>query len=103
MAQEQISIRQHDSVNIGRPRKYSVIFHNDDFTTMDFVVKVLKEVFYKSEVEAVSIMMDVHKKGTGEVGSYPYDLAITKKDRAISMAREEGFPLRITVQPMQFN
>ena len=103
MAQEQISIRQHESVNIGRPRKYTVIFHNDDFTTMDFVVKVLKEVFYKSEVEAISIMMDVHKKGTGEVGSYTYDLAITKKDRAISMAREEGFPLRITVQLMQSN
>ncbi|MDE6481125.1 MAG: ATP-dependent Clp protease adaptor ClpS [Muribaculaceae bacterium] len=100
MAQEQISIRQQGSVNIGRPRKYSVIFHNDDFTTMDFVVKVLKDVFYKSEVEAVSIMMDVHKKGVGVVGSYPYDLALTKKDRAIEMAREEGFPLRITVQPI---
>lgn len=99
MAQELTSIRQHESVNIDRPRKYSVIFHNDDFTTMEFVVKVLRDVFYKSEVDAISIMMDVHKKGKGVVGSYPYDLALTKKDRATSMAREEGFPLRISLQP----
>lgn len=98
MAQEQTSIRQNESVNSGRPHKYSVIFHNDDFTTMDFVVKVLMEVFFKSEVEAISIMMDVHKKGKGIVGSYSYDLALTKKDRATAMAREEGFPLRISLQ-----
>ena len=101
MAQEKISIRQRESVNIGRPRKYSVIFHNDDFTTMDFVVAVLKEVFYKSDIEAVSIMMDVHKKGKGIVGSYSYDLALTKRDKATAMAREEGFPLKITVQPTE--
>ena len=101
MAQEKFSIRQRESVNIGRPRKYSVIFHNDDFTTMDFVVAVLKEVFYKSDIEAVSIMMDVHKKGKGIVGSYSYDLALTKRDKATAMAREEGFPLKITVQPTE--
>ncbi len=67
---------------------------------MDFVVKILKEVFFKSEMDAISIMMDVHKKGKGIVGSYSYDLALTKKDQATAMAREEGFPLRITVQPI---
>ncbi len=100
MAQEQTIIKQREDVNIGRPRKYSVVFHNDDFTTMDFVVKVLKEVFFKSEMEAVTIMMDVHKKGKGIVGSYSYDIALTKKDRATKMAREEGFPLRISIQPV---
>ncbi len=99
MAQEQFNIKQHDSVNIGKPRRYFVVLHNDDFTTMDFVVKVLKEVFFKSEIDAISIMMDVHNKGKGEIGTYSYDLAVTKKDKATAMAREEGFTLRITVEP----
>lgn len=99
MAQEQTNIKQKENINIGRPRKYSVVFHNDDFTTMDFVVKVLKEVFFKSEMDAITIMKDVHKKGKGLVGTYPYDIALTKKERATTMAREEGFPLRISVHP----
>ncbi len=99
MAQEQFNIKQHDSVNIGKPRRYFVVLHNDDFTTMDFVVKILKEIFYKSEVDAVTIMMDVHNSGKGVVGDYSYDLALTKKNKAIAMAREEGFPLKITIQP----
>ncbi len=99
MAQEQFNIKQHDSVNIGKPRRYNVVIHNDDFTTMDFVVKILKEVFYKSEIDAITIMMDVHNSGKGIVGSYSYDMALTKSDKATAMAREEGFPLRITIQP----
>lgn len=98
MAQEQYSIKERESINVGKPRKYTVVFHNDDFTTMDFVVMVLKEVFYKSEMEAITIMMDVHKKGEGHVGTYPYDLAVSKRNKATSMARDEGFPLKITVQ-----
>ncbi|MBD5278436.1 MAG: ATP-dependent Clp protease adaptor ClpS [Bacteroides sp.] len=100
MAQENVSFRQRESVDVREPRKYNVIFHNDDFTTMDFVIKVLREVFFKPEMEAISIMMDVHKKGKGVIGTYSYDMALTKKNRAISMAREEGFPLNITIEPI---
>ncbi len=100
MAKEQSNIRERNRIDIGRPRKYTVVLHNDDFTTMDFVVNLLKEVFYKSPTEAVSIMLDVHKNGKREVGEYSYDMAITKRDRAVEMARNEGFPLKITVQPI---
>ncbi len=99
MAQEQFNIKQHESVNVRKPRKYFVVFHNDDFTTMDFVVQILKEVFFKSEIDAFTIMMDVHNSGKGVVGTYSYDMAHTKKEKATAMAREEGFPLKITIQP----
>ncbi|MDE5791209.1 MAG: ATP-dependent Clp protease adaptor ClpS [Muribaculaceae bacterium] len=100
MPQEQFNVKEKSSVRTREPRKYKVIFHNDDFTTMEFVVQVLKEVFYKSELESYSIMMDVHKRGKGVAGVYTYDLAVSKSDRAIEMAREEGFPLKITVEPV---
>lgn len=99
MSQEQFKVKERDSVRTREPGKYNVIFHNDDFTTMEFVVLVLKEVFYKSEQESYSIMMDVDKRGKGLAGIYTYDLAVTKCDRATEMAREEGFPLKITVEP----
>lgn len=98
MAQEQFNIKQRDSVNAGKPRRYNVVLHNDDFTTMDFVVKILKEVFYKTEIEAITIMMDVHNSGKGTIGTFSYDMALTKRDKATALAREEGFPLRITIQ-----
>lgn len=101
MAKEQSNIRERNRIDIGCPRKYTVVLHNDDFTTMDFVVKLLKVVFYKSAAEAVAIMLDVHKNGKRNVGEYSYDMALTKRDRAVAMAREEGFPLKITVQPVE--
>lgn len=94
----QFSTRQRDSVHTGYPRKYKVIFHNDDFTTMDFVVKVLRDVFFKSESEAFVLMMKVHKEGQACVGSYSYDIALSKRERAVSMAREEGFPLKLSIE-----
>ncbi|MDE6410776.1 MAG: ATP-dependent Clp protease adaptor ClpS [Muribaculaceae bacterium] len=100
MPQEQFSVKERNSVRTCEPRKYKVMFHNDDFTTMEFVMQVLKEIFYKSDVEAYNITMDVHKRGKGIAGIYVYDLAVTKRDRAVEMAREEGFPLKITVEPV---
>lgn len=82
-----------------QPPRYKVILHNDDFTTMDFVVKLLKEVFRKDEAEAEAIMLAVHYKGKGVAGTYPYDIALSKKDKGIRMARAEGFPLKLTCEP----
>lgn len=98
MAQEDFQVRERSEARTRVPRRYSVMFHNDDFTTMDFVIEVLRRVFNKVETEAFLIMMDVHKKGKGIAGTYSYDMAVSKRDRAIGMAREEGFPLRITVE-----
>ena len=81
------------------PRRYKVYIHNDDFTTMDFVVKILKVVFFKSEAEAQTIMLNVHHSDKGLVGVYSYDMAVSKMRLATQMARDEGFPLRITIVP----
>lgn len=83
---------------IKRPEKYDVIFHNDDFTTMDFVVKVLRQVFFLPENEAFEIMLKVHHCGKATVGSYILDIARSKAQTAIRMARAEGFPLKVTIE-----
>ena len=89
--------REHLKIEL--PREYKVIFHNDDFTTMDFVTEVLRAVFNKGSNEAVLLMMKVHREGHAIVGVYTYDEAMTKTNQAISMARSEGFPLRVTCEP----
>ncbi len=89
-----------ERVHIDEPRQYKVIFHNDDFTTMEFVTEVLRQVFDKSADQAVMLMMRVHREGQAIVGTYSYDVAMTKASIATSMAREEGFPLRITCEPV---
>lgn len=101
MEQQQTSIREKERTNLKEPRRYKVIFHNDDFTTMDFVVKVLTLIFFKSEAEAETLMMAVHKKGQAIVGIYSYDMAVSKVNKATAMAREEGYPLRLTYSPAE--
>lgn len=71
---------------------------NDDYTTMDFVVEVLTEIFHKNHSESVAIMIDIHKKGKGVCGTYVYEIAETKRDQAIKMARSQEFPLRVTLE-----
>lgn len=79
---------------IKEPSMYRVILLNDDYTTMEFVINVLMVVFHKSITEATLIMLDVHKKGKGIVGSYTYDIALTKINQVESMAAESGYPLK---------
>ncbi|MBO4803110.1 MAG: ATP-dependent Clp protease adaptor ClpS [Muribaculaceae bacterium] len=86
-------------IRIEEPRLYKVIFHNDDFTTMEFVTDILRTVFNKPTEEAVVLMMKVHREGSAVVGVYSYDVAMTKASLATSMARQEGFPLNITCEP----
>jgi ATP-dependent Clp protease adaptor protein ClpS len=80
------------------PPYYKVLLHNDDYTTMDFVVKVLMTVFHKSKAEAVQIMLNVHRKGIGVCGVYPAEIAETKVAMVHKMARREGFPLRCSME-----
>lgn len=86
-------------IQIDEPRQYKVVFHNDDFTTMEFVTEVLRAVFNKPADEAVTLMMRVHREGRATVGVYSYDVAMTKASMATAMARQEGFPLNITCEP----
>jgi ATP-dependent Clp protease adaptor protein ClpS len=82
-----------------RPRRYKVVFHNDDYTTMEFVVDVLRHFFHKSETEALHIMLTVHKKGSAVAGIYPRDVAETKVSEVTRHARENGMPLLVTAEP----
>jgi len=80
------------------PELYKVVLHNDDYTTMEFVVQVLETVFLKNPAEAFRIMMQVHTQGQGLCGAYPFDIAETKVTTVHELARERGFPLRATME-----
>jgi ATP-dependent Clp protease adaptor protein ClpS len=80
------------------PEEFRVILLNDHYTTMDFVVGILIQVFHKNEEDANRIMLDVHRKGKGMVGLYPYDIAQTKVNQVHAIAREHEFPLRCIVE-----
>jgi ATP-dependent Clp protease adaptor protein ClpS len=82
-----------------KPPLYKVLLHNDNYTTREFVVAVLVEVFHKSESEAVQIMLHVHYNGIGIAGVYTYEVAETKIRKVEGLARENGFPLRVSMEP----
>jgi ATP-dependent Clp protease adaptor protein ClpS len=81
-----------------KPPFYKVLLHNDDYTTMEFVVQVLIQVFNKTPENATRIMLDVHNQGIGLCGVYSYEIAETKVDRVHYLAREHGFPLRCSME-----
>lgn len=81
-----------------KPKLYKVLLHNDDFTTMDFVVFVLEYVFMRSSSEAFSIMLKVHNEGVGLAGVYPYEVANMKAEKAMNLARAREYPLLCTVE-----
>lgn len=80
------------------PPERKVIFYNDDFTTMDFVVDVLVSIFNKSAPEAEKIMRAVHENGSSVVGTYTYDIAVSRTNLTIQIARKNGFPLRVEIE-----
>lgn len=82
-----------------RPSMYKVVLHNDDYTTMDFVVHILRSVFNKPGPDAVRIMLDVHHAGTGLCGVYTAEVAETKVATVHSMAQDKGWPLKCSMEP----
>ena len=99
MPKEQSAIKERQHTKLREPRRYKVTMLNDDFTTMEFVVKVLVSVFFKSEAEATRLMLQIHHTDKAVVGIYTYDVAASKVEKATRMARDEGFPLRLTCEP----
>ena len=81
-----------------RPPLFRVLLHNDDYTTMEFVVEVLRRVFGKSEADAFRVMWAVHTQGVGCAGVYTYEVAEMKVERVTQMARAQEFPLLCTVE-----
>ena len=87
-----------DEEEVKEPEDYVVILLNDDYTTRDFVVEVLKLIFHKNEEDANRIMLNVHHKGRGMVGIYTWDIAITKASQVHTIAKEYNYPLRCVVE-----
>ena len=101
MPQEQLNVKERQRDKLRIPQKYSVTIHNDDLTPMDFVVYVLTDIFFLSEEKANELMLQVHHSEKAVVGVYTYDVAVSKAKKATDIAREEGFPLRLTVEPVE--
>jgi len=85
-------------VDLEEPQLYKVIMWNDDYTTMDFVVEVLTDIFHKTQEEAMAIMLTIHERGKGICGTYTYEIAETKVHQTLKRARANDFPLRVTME-----
>ena len=81
-----------------KPKMYKVLLHNDDYTTMEFVVFVLQGIFHRSEADALQIMLHVHKNGIGVAGVYSYEIAETRIAQVEALARQHEFPLRCSME-----
>jgi len=81
-----------------KPRKFKCVMYNDDFTPMDVVIRILQQIFNKSDVDSVTLMLDVHNKGKGIAGIYSREIAETKCVMAISFAREGGYPFLVKME-----
>lgn len=82
-----------------RPTLYNVVLHNDDYTTQELVVDVLRLFFHKTDADAQTIMLNVHSKGRGVAGTYTKDLAESKVAQVTDYARTHGAPLKLTAEP----
>jgi ATP-dependent Clp protease adaptor protein ClpS len=82
-----------------RPRLFRVLLHNDDYTSREFVVQVLHTVFHRDEQDAIRIMLHVHHNGVGVAGVFTREVAETKIQRTERLARQQEFPLRLTMEP----
>ncbi|KIP59560.1 MAG: ATP-dependent Clp protease adaptor ClpS [Prevotella pectinovora] len=97
MPQQQSDIRQ--KTRYKKPRMYKVTMHNDNITTMEFVIKVLIEIFHRTPDDAEQLMLKIHHEGSAMIGVYTYDMARTKVRTVTLMAQEKGFPLKTTYEP----
>jgi ATP-dependent Clp protease adaptor protein ClpS len=92
------AVKERPKTEKKEPSLFKVVLLNDDYTTMEFVVQVLESVFQKTPAEAYQIMMHVHVNGRGIAGIYPWELADTKADTVVTLARQAGFPLQAVTE-----
>jgi ATP-dependent Clp protease adaptor protein ClpS len=92
--------KEQKKEHLKEPEGFRVVLLNDHFTTMDFVVEILIAIFHKNKTAARKIMLDVHKKGRGIVGEYPFDIAQTKVNQVHAAAQQQEFPLRCIIEPV---
>lgn len=91
------AVREREKID--EPRRFKVILLNDNFTTMEFVVHVLKTVFRHSSAQATRVMLHIHNSGTGVAGVFSREVAETKIDQVHSLAAEAGHPLQCSMEP----
>jgi len=91
-------IIEKDDIKLVTPKLYRVILLNDNYTTFDFVIEILKMVFKKSEEEAINLTLKVDREGSASVGVYPYEIAQMKVEQVHSLARSAGYPLRAKIE-----
>ena len=96
--ESQVLERTKTTKKLKQPPLYKVLFHNDDYTPMEFVVLVLMQIFGRSEVDATQIMLHVHNQGVGICGVYTYEIAETKVTQVIDFARQHQHPLQCTME-----
>jgi ATP-dependent Clp protease adaptor protein ClpS len=97
--ESQVLERTKTKRKLKQPPLYKVLFHNDDYTPMEFVVLVLMQVFDRSEVDATQIMLHVHNSGIGVAGLYPFSVAETKVSEVMAAAEKAQYPLLVTMEP----
>jgi len=85
-------------LELEEPRMFRVLLHNDDYTSMDFVVEVLMGIFHKNAMEAEKIMIEIHEKGIGVCGVYSFEIAQTKAEQVRQKAKQNEFPLLATIE-----
>ena len=98
-SQGETEVTTESDVDARPPRRYRVLLHNDDYTTMEFVVMILTDVFHHTEEEATRIMLSVHYKDVGVAGVYSYEVAETKVRKVTRLARAGQFPLKCSMEP----
>ena len=96
--QDDLGVVTERKKKLARPPLYKVLLHNDDYTTMEFVVMILQGIFDKPHAEAVQIMLHIHKRGIGVAGVYTYEIAETKVAQVMSIAQQQQHPLLCTME-----
>lgn len=95
---EGIGVAEKSRSKTKKAKRFKVLLHNDDYTTMEFVISVLERIFFKSKEEAKEIMLTVHEKGVGVCGVFVHEVAETKVKKVEILAKKEGFPLKASVE-----
>ncbi len=98
MSQTEYDNELSEELELTKPKMYKVILLNDDFTSMEFVISILRGIFHKSEEDAYAIMLRIHNGGKGICGVYTYDIAETKVAQVLNSAKKSKFPLRAVME-----
>lgn len=96
--QREESVLERDSIEVEEPCLYKVLLHNDDYTTMEFVISILETIFHRSIADATKIMLNVHNEGIGIAGVYTKEICETKISVVHQLAKKNEFPLRCSME-----